>query len=74
LSYDFYVFLGSASILEEAIAERLCAKLGVKMQTRFPIAFSTFIRELKEGYYSKGKEIDVSVIEPAAKPEEAKMH
>ena len=47
--------LGSAPILEEAIAERLCAKLGVEMQARFPIAFPTFIRKLKENYYSKGK-------------------
>lgn len=66
--------LGSAPILEEAIAERLCAKLGMKMQARFPIAFPTFIRKLKEDYYSKGKETTVSVIEPPAKPEEAKMH
>ena len=66
--------LGSAPILEEAIVERLCAKLGVKIQARFAIAFPTFIRKLKEDYYSKRKETAVSVIELAAKPEEAKMH
>ena len=47
--------LGSAPILEEAIAERLCDKLGMKTQPKFPIVFPTFIRELKEEYYSKEK-------------------
>ena len=45
--------LGSAPILEEAIAERLCAKLGTKLEGRLPVAFSIFIRKLKEDYYSK---------------------
>jgi len=42
--------LGSAPILEEAIAERLCAKLGTKLEGRLPTAFSIFIRKLKEDY------------------------
>jgi hypothetical protein len=46
--------LGSAPILEEAIAERLCAKIGTKTEGRLPVAFPTFIRKLKENY-SKGK-------------------
>ena len=46
--------LGSAPILEEAIAERLCAKLGTKTEGRLPAAFPIFIRKLKENY-SKGK-------------------
>jgi hypothetical protein len=66
--------LGSAPILEEAIAERLCTKLGTKLQGRLPVAFSIFIRNLKEDYYSRGQEIAVSVIERTAKPEEAKMY
>ena len=45
--------LGSAPILEEAIAERLCAKLGTKMEGRLPTAFSIFIRKLKEDYYQR---------------------
>jgi hypothetical protein len=66
--------LGSAPILEEAIAERLCAKLGRKLQGRLPAAFSIFIRKLKEDYCSKGQETGFSVIENTAKPEEAKMY
>jgi hypothetical protein len=54
--------LGSAPILEEAIAERFCAKLGMKKQGRLPLAFSIFIRKLKEDYCSKGTE-SVSVTE-----------
>jgi hypothetical protein len=45
--------LGSAPILEEAIAERLCTKLGRNMQGRLPVAFSIFVRDLKEDYRSK---------------------
>ena len=63
--------LGSAPILEEAIAERLCSKLGIKMQATFPISFPTFILKLKEDYYSKGNEPTLSVIETLVKPEEA---
>ncbi len=40
--------LGSAPILEEAIAERLCIKLSIKFEGRLPIAFSNFIQQLKE--------------------------
>jgi len=47
--------LGSAPILEEAIVERLCSKLGMKLEGRLPVAFSIFIRKLKEDYYAKGK-------------------
>jgi hypothetical protein len=47
--------LGSAPILEEAIAERLCDKLGVKMSGRLPMAFPLFIHKLKEDYCSKRK-------------------
>ena len=42
--------LGSAPILKEAIAERLCKKLGTELQGRLPVAFPTFIRQLKEKY------------------------
>jgi hypothetical protein len=66
--------LGSAPILEEAIAERLCAKIGKKLQGRLPVAFSIFVRKLKEDYYSKREEADFSVIKNTAKPEEAKMY
>jgi hypothetical protein len=45
--------LGSAPILEEAIAERLCAKLGKKLEGRLPEAFPIFIRKLKEEHYQK---------------------
>lgn len=45
--------LGSAPILEEAIAEKLCIKLGTKLDGRLPTAFSTFIRNLKENHNSK---------------------
>ena len=45
--------LGSAPILEEAIAERLCIKLGTKLEGRLPSAFSIFIRKLKEDYYQR---------------------
>jgi len=45
--------LGSAPILEEAIAERLCTKLGTKLEGRLPTAFSIFIRKLKEDYYKR---------------------
>jgi hypothetical protein len=48
--------LGSAPILEEAIAEKLCAKLGTKLEGRLPMAFSIFIRKLKENYYSNRTE------------------
>ena len=40
--------LGSAPILEEAIAENLCARLGKELPGRLPVAFSIYIRELKE--------------------------
>lgn len=73
LGYGKGQILGSAPILEEAIAERLCAKLGLKTQPRLSMAFSVFIRKLKEDYCSKGKEVTVSVIAHVAKPEEAKM-
>lgn len=73
LGYGKGQILGSAPILEEAIAERLCAKLGLKTQPRLSMAFSVFIRKLKEDYCSKGKEGTVSVIAHVAKPEEAKM-
>jgi len=42
--------LGSAPILEEAIAERLCIKLGTKLEGRLPTAFSNFIRNLKQNH------------------------
>jgi len=42
--------LGSAPILEEAIVERLCTKLGTKFEGRLPMAFSNFIRQLKENH------------------------
>jgi len=42
--------LGSAPILEEAIAQRLCSKLGTKLEGRLPMAFSNFIRQLKENH------------------------
>jgi hypothetical protein len=42
--------LGSAPILEEAIAERLCAKLGTKLDGRLPTAFPNFIRNLKQNH------------------------
>jgi len=45
--------LGSAPILEEAIAERLCTKIGTKLEGRLPTAFSIFIRKLKEDYYKR---------------------
>lgn len=57
--------LGSAPILEEAIAERLCAKLGMPTPGRLPMAFSIFIRKLKENYFSKRKETAISIIDPA---------
>jgi hypothetical protein len=63
--------LGSAPILEEAIAERLCSKLGMKMQATFPLSFPTFILKLKGDYYSKRKEPALSVIESPVKSEEA---
>jgi len=66
--------LGSAPILEEAIAERLCAKLGKKPQGRLPVAFSIFIHKLKEDYRSTGRENAVSFIGPAAMHKEAQMH
>ena len=40
--------LGSAPILEEAIVENLCTKLGKKLPGRLPVAFSIYIRKLKE--------------------------
>jgi hypothetical protein len=55
LGSDRGQILGSAPILEEAIAERLCAKLGIKMNKKLPTAFSIFIHDLKEDYYSKKK-------------------
>jgi hypothetical protein len=66
--------LGSAPILEEAIAERLCTKLGIKPQGRLPVPFPIFIPKLKENYQSKRQEAAVSVIEPTPKPEGAKMY
>lgn len=72
LGYGKGQILGSAPILEEAIAERLCAKLGVKMQSRLTMAFSIFVRKLKEEYRLKEKEGTFSVIAHVAKPEEAK--
>ncbi|MEM2998977.1 MAG: hypothetical protein QXV09_05910 [Candidatus Bathyarchaeia archaeon] len=42
--------LNPACILEEAIAKRLCAKLGVEMQSSSHQTFTTFIRKLKEEY------------------------
>jgi hypothetical protein len=66
--------LGSAPILEEAIAERLCTKIGKKLQGRLPVAFSIFIHKLKEDYLSIGQEAALSVMGPAAVPEEAQMH
>jgi hypothetical protein len=64
--------LGSAPILEEAIAERLCAKLGMPTPGRLPMAFSIFIRKLKDNYFSKRKETAVSVIDSAV-TEEAEL-
>jgi hypothetical protein len=40
--------LGSAPILEEATVENLCTKLGMKLPGRLPVAFSIYIRKLKE--------------------------
>ena len=40
--------LGSAPILEEAIAQRLCNKLGTKLEGKLPTAFPNFIRQLKQ--------------------------
>jgi hypothetical protein len=48
--------LGSAPILEEAIAERLCAKLGKKLQGKIPVAFSIFVHKLKKDYLSARRE------------------
>jgi hypothetical protein len=56
--------LGSAPILEEAIAERLCAKLGMPTPGRLPMAFSIFIRKLKDNYFSKRKATAVAVMIP----------
>ena len=47
--------LGSAPILEEAIAERLCTKLGTKLEGKLPTTFPRFILKLKEDYNSKEK-------------------
>ena len=49
--------LGSAPIIEEAIAERLCEKLGTKLEGRLPMAFSIFIGKLKEDYETKGNSL-----------------
>jgi len=57
--------LGSAPILEEAIVEKLCAKLGMHTSGRLPMAFSIFVRKLKGTYLSKRKEPAISVIESA---------
>jgi len=54
--------LGSAAILEEEIAERLCAKLRMPTPGRLHRAFSIFIRNLKENYCSRRKEPAFSVI------------
>ncbi|MCX8153033.1 MAG: hypothetical protein N3E52_01205 [Candidatus Bathyarchaeota archaeon] len=40
--------LNPAYLLEKAIAQRLCAKLGLKMQLNPSIAFAEFIGKLKE--------------------------
>ena len=48
--------LGSAPILEDAIAERLCAKLSTKLQERLPFTFSIAILKLKEDYYLSEQE------------------
>ncbi len=65
--------LGSAPILEDAIAERLCAKLSTKLQERLPFTFSTAILKLKEDYYLSEQETAIFVNEFAAKPEKSKM-
>jgi len=49
--------LGSAPILEEAIAERFCAKLGKKLEGRLPMTFPKFIRKLKEEHCHKGNSL-----------------
>jgi len=49
--------LGSAPILEEAIAERFCAKLGKKLEGRLPMSFPKFIQKLKEEHYHEGNSL-----------------
>ena len=57
--------LGSAPVLEEAIAERLCFKLGVKPPGRLPVAFPIFVQKLKEDYCSQRAKTAAENVEPS---------
>jgi len=65
--------LGSAPILEETIAGRICAELGTKLQGELQVAFSTSIRKYKEDYYLSAQENVISVSELTAKTKKAKI-
>ena len=44
------MMLGSAVILEQAITERFCRKIGAKYSDKGPFAFASFIEKFREEY------------------------
>jgi hypothetical protein len=50
------MMLGSTVILEQAITERFCRKIGSKHSGMGPFSFPSFIEKLREEY-AKGKRV-----------------
>lgn len=48
------MMLGSAVILEQAISEKFCRKIGAKFSEKVPFVFASFIEKLREEY-AEGK-------------------
>lgn len=53
------MMVGSAVILEQAITERFCRKIGAKYRDKDPFAFASFIAKLREEY-AEGKRVCIT--------------
>lgn len=53
------MMVGSAVILEQAITERFCRKIGAKYRDKDPFAFAGFIEKLREEY-AEGKRVCIT--------------